>query len=340
MKPTPTQRGLRAWSFPRIAALASLVLAGACSTVEKLPGDMRFSEYSGADASEWPTSTGALADKSYAVPVYRAWPSKPYVVIGEVRHAKPHKHWEDDELRDAAKAASKRGGEAIIFRRTTEAGVAALTGTLERGPLVGTGVQWQQSALVIRWQTPEETQDRQARNARLLSLLAAAKPDLQCSEDTAKLVIKYLLQTAVRGSVSDLYPNFERIMGRISPAQPGSLAGEWLFKATITIRSLVDSDEQSHLGLAFIRVDGNNLVIVSTEGGVELNFSGQATNSGLTGQLGISGFPVKAEGVALDDKISLTFQSTTPNGVFQGEVILQRNRLKLSPNRQQTLQQL
>lgn len=340
MTPTrfPTHR--LAWPPPRLAILAGLLLVSACSTIDKLPGDMRFSEYSGPDAMEWPTSTGALADTSYAVPVFRAWPSKPYVLLGEIRHKKPHKRWEDDELRDAAQAARKRQGEAIIFRRTTEAGVGALTGTLDRGPRLDQASQWQDSALVIRWQTPLEIQDRQARNARLLRLLTAAKPDLRASEDTATLAIQYLLQTAVRGTASDLYPKFELIMLRIAPPPSGGLAGEWLFKATLSTRSLVDRDEQSYLGLASVRVDGDHLAIVSTEGAVELNFSGQLTNHALSGQLGIGGFPVKAEGVALDDKISLTFQSTTPNGLFQGEVVLQRNRSNSAPARTPSLQPL
>src|SRR5688572_28311982 len=76
-------------------------------------GAMRFSEYTGHDKLDWETSSGALADTSYDLPVYKSWPSKPYVLLGEIYHLNERQEWREGEIRDAVKGAKKVGGEAI-----------------------------------------------------------------------------------------------------------------------------------------------------------------------------------------------------------------------------------
>ena len=103
----------------------------------KMPGDMRFSEYTGADYLEWETSVGALADTTYDLPVYRGWPSRAYAVIGDIRHRDPRKEWNEGEFRDAIKGAKRLHADAIVIKLTSESGVGAITSTIGKGTARG-----------------------------------------------------------------------------------------------------------------------------------------------------------------------------------------------------------
>ena len=114
------------------------------------------------------------------------------------------------------------------------------------------------------------------------------------------------------------------IMGQVAQREPGTLTGDWLFKAVLKTSTLTTSDEKSAFGTTSVQSDGTSLVVVSKEGGMEPNFSGTCTGARFTGQPGIAGFSAKAEGVALETKISLTYQAVTASGTAQGSVVLQR----------------
>jgi hypothetical protein len=101
-----------------------------------------------------------------------------------------------------------------------------------------------------------------------------------------------------------------------------------MFKTMLTERRMAGSNDDSFTGVASVKASGANLVIVSTEGLGEFSFSGVLDQGRLIGQLGLGGYSAKAEGVALDDKISVTFQTTTASGTVQGNVVLQRNPLQ------------
>jgi len=295
----------------------------------RMPGDMRFSEYTGKDKFDWEVSGGALSDTSYDLPVYKSWPSKPYVLIGEIYHRDARKEWQEGEFRDAVKGSQRVGGEAIIVRFTSESGVAAFTGGV-RGSVLSAGPAhiFRTSALVIRWQTPSEIQARKERDEHLLKQLLAQHPDLDINNETAALVVKYLLQTD-EGEISDDFGDrYKQLMTKISSVSGSDLSGEWIFKSVVREKGLVAEKEDSGLGLASVKANGDTLAIVSTKGRVEISFSGQNLKGRLTGQVGVGAVSSKAEGVALDDKISITFNTVTPDGTAQGIVILQRNQFK------------
>ena len=293
-----------------------------------MPGDMRFSEYTGADYLEWETSIGALADTSYNLPVYRGWPSRAYAVIGDIRHRDPQKEWHEGEFRDAIKGAKKLGGDAIVIKLTSESGVGAITGTIGKGTARGlSAAHYETTALVIRWQTDDQVQKRVERDERLRKQLLTAKPNLDVNSQTAALAIKYLLQSGVRENAFDFYERYEQTMTRISPLSMSDLSGEWVFKAVIKEKGIISESEDQFLGMASVRADGENVAIVSTAGKVEINFSGQNMKGRLNGQIGIAGISTASQGVAVDDKISLTYQTLTPKGIAQGTLVLQRNRI-------------
>jgi len=318
----------RSW-WIAIALITFLCGGGLADTKQvRMPGDMRFSEYTRADSMEWETSSGALADTSFDIPVFRGWPSRPYVVVGEIHHRDPRKEWEEGEIKDAVKGARRVKGDAIIIRLTSERGVGAVTGTVGRGALRGgMGIQGGITALVIRWQTDAEVQARMARDERLRKQLLAEKPNLGINNETAALAIKYLLQTGEGEIAPDFFDRYRQIISRLSPAAPADFSGDWIFKAVIKEKALVSEKEDQYLGIASARADGANLAIVSTEGKVEMSFSGESAKGRLKGQAAVAGFSGEAEGVALEDKISISFHNLTPDGVAQGVVVLQRNRI-------------
>jgi hypothetical protein len=65
---------------------------------------------------------------------------------------------------------------------------------------------------------------------------------------------------------------------------------------------------------------------------VELNFSGTLVKGRLSGQLGLGSVSAKCEGAVTSTKISISFQSMTPDGTLSGNVVLQRLPLQLNDN--------
>ena len=281
---------------------------------------MRFSEYTGYDAFDKETAVGALSDTSYKLPLYRSWPSKAYVVIGDVRHQDPRKEWREGEYRDAIKAALAVGGDAVILRQGSEAGVSTITGTASPS---GVFAIPETTALVIRWQTEDEMRLRKRSDQALYEKLKTAYPNLGANEETGSVAIKYLRRRGVKDSAPEFFEQFVELFKRLRQTND-MLTGQWLFKATIKTGGIVSQTDRSFMGIAQIKVERESVAIVSIEGDTEASFSGTQSSGRLTGQLGLHGFSTKAEGVVIGDKISLTFQTTTQSGTVQGSFILQR----------------
>ena len=265
-----------------------------------------YSEYSGT-YREWPTTAESMAETGHKVPVFRTWPTKPYEVLGSLRHDNPNQEWRNGEINDAANEAKKKKGNAIIIRFGSEDAVMALSGVSGQANLF----RAQMTALVIRFLSDEEVATRDQRRRVLFKDVLRSNPGVNFSEDTGVLAIKYLLQSGVKETSTDFQSIFVDTMNRVRPQKLGDISGEWIFKATLKTSSLTTSDERSFFGIASVMNDGTNLVVMSKQGNVEFNYSGRLAGGKLDGQLGIGGISTKSEGVLLDDKISLTYQSLT-----------------------------
>lgn len=287
-------------------------------TVESHAGWL-YSEYSGA-YREWPTTSESMAETGHAVPVYRTWPTKPYEVLGSLRNEDPNREWRNGEINDAAHEGKKRKANAIIIRYGSEDGVAALSGLPGQASLF----RAQTTALLIRFLSTDEITNRDRRRRELFDNVLRSNPTVGFSEDTGNIALKYLLQSGVKETAPELGPKFVEIMNRVRPIDRGEVSGEWLFKANLKTSSVTASDEKTFFGIAAVRHDGTNLVIISKEGNVEFNYSGKLEGGKLDGQLGIQGVSTQSEGVLLENKISLTFQTLISSGTAQGDVILQR----------------
>lgn len=143
----------------------------------------------------------------------------------------------------------------------------------------------------------------------------------------------FLVQSGVDQKSPEFSTRFDAIMVSLSDYPPDSVAGEWIFKATRSVSTLLSpGEEQGFLGTAKVTVDGDNVAFVSTAGRIEINFSGTLSKSRLVGQVGVENTSAKCEGAATSDKISINYQSLTPDGTVRGNVVLQRLPQKANDN--------
>ena len=85
---------------------------------------LRYSQFRGTQA--WTTTSGTMVEQR-AIPVYRGWPDKPYIVIGSIRFEDPNVQWNDGDTDRAAHLGKTKGGDAIIMRVGSEFGVGLTT---------------------------------------------------------------------------------------------------------------------------------------------------------------------------------------------------------------------
>jgi hypothetical protein len=269
-----------------------------------------------------------MAETAYVIPVYRGWPERPYEVLGSVRFVDPNVNWLQDEgiISAAAHEAKKHGADAIILRSGAELGVFGIAESSDK-PMIG--YSYQTTALAIRWLTAKEIAERQKTIDDFMTRLGIFSSG---NYTVAELALKYLVRTGLEPSSPDLFNRFEEIIKRLVAKNPENLNGEWVFKTTISLSSDIDGgDNKTEIGVARVSTNGETINIVSTEGSDEINFTGVLAKGGLSGQVGVGQRSSKASGVAMNDKISVNFQSATRDGLLHGNLILQRLVVNLNP---------
>jgi hypothetical protein len=303
-------------SIGRLAVLLTFCLiASGCSP-------MRYSQYSGN--AVWPTTQGSLAEADYAIPVYRSFPERPYDVIGSVRFEDPRRYWDDGIIRMAAETGKKNGGDAIIFRTGSAAPMSWLDTFISRP----TGYGQEQTALVIKWTPDNVVQERHAEAQLFWANFKQHFPDLSLSDRLVQLAQECLIEQGVRQNSPEMETRLSELLKDIQGQPKSTLAGKWLFKGAVQNRNLTTAETQTFHGVASIGLTGNKLTLISNAGATELNFSGILDAGQITGTLGFGGnsasVSTKCDGVALDNKISMTFQKLIDSGTVQGTLTFQR----------------
>lgn len=289
---------------------------------------MRYSQYTGK-TEFCETSSGTMAEASYRIPVYRGWPEREYTVLGSIRLEDPNARWDNGDFARVASEGKRRGGDAVVIRQGSESGVNFIAAAQNEDTIFYSN---QTAALVIRWLTDEELRQRREVVARLISeLRQSSKPqyqDLQESADLVQIVVRFLVQSKFGRYTPEMQSDFNRIIAEVTSSNGSSLSGKWMFKAVVSSSGVTASElSNSILGIATVRMDGDSVIVVSETGShlkTEINFNGQYEKGRLTGQIGLGSLSAKAEGAALADKISLSFQSLTTGGVVRGNLVLQR----------------
>lgn len=266
-----------------------------------------------------------MAETAYAIPVYRSWPERPYDVIGSVRFEDPSKYWDDGVIRKAAKVGKKNGGDAIIFR---PGGVARFS-WLDQFTARPAGYGEELTALVIKWTADSVLKSKKADEERFWANFRQKFPALADNDQVLEMATSHLTELGVKPYSAEMADRLSKILAEIQNHHKDSLAGKWLVRGAVQTSSITaSSGAEVFFGIATVATSGNKITMISTAGKAEFNFSGTEETGQLVGTLGFGGkasaISVKCEGVALNEKISLTFQKLTDSGTVQGSVTLQR----------------
>jgi len=282
---------------------------------------MRFSKYTG-DNRAWPTGDRSMAETSFSLPVYRNYPERPYEVIGSVRFEDPRKYWDDGVIADAVSVAKRKQADAIIIRQGAELGVGLTSSSMEDPQSWSAS---QTTALIIKWKSKFVLDDESAALEDFRSKFKSEYPGLVPSDSAFILARQYLQSLNMTLGEAATTSRLHDILSETQNRKPGSLSGKWFYKCTIRKSSITTSFSDILYGLASVTQEGNSVTILSVGGKVELNANGTLEKGRFTGKMGIGTIAsAGCEGAAVAEKISLSSQSQTADGTFQGSLVLER----------------
>lgn len=295
------------------AAVLVLLTSSACSP-------MRFSQYSGPNRSNT-VSEEAVAETSFRLPVYRSWPDKPYDILGTLRFENPNQNWDDGIINDAVAAAKKRKADAIIIRVGGEFGVGGNIGFAEDRTV------WQSTqttAVAIKWKPREQIEAEMARRHAFKTKFASSHPDLTRNGAVVDAAIDYLIARGTSLDSPTASSALQQILSELQGPRDGELGGKWLYRCHLNQSRLTSSWSTAAMGVASVNVKGDVLTIVSVDQGNEVSFSGSYDKGRVSGQMGLGALSIDCSGVAAAEKISLSGQGRTADGVCQASLVFQR----------------
>ena len=299
-------------SFPLLA----IILTTGCGA------PLRYSQFRGSQA--WTTTSGTMVEQR-AIPVYRGWPDKPYIVIGSIRFQDPNVQWNDGDTDRAAHLGKNKGGDAIIMRVGSEFGVGLTTGAANDPSVFGNG---QISALVIKWKPESQIAAEQAGIDKCWKRFKNEHPELTVNRETVALVAEYVSWLGMGIETDSGEQKAQQVLSEIVNQSKDNKSSKWLLKGTVRSSALTSSWTDAIYGIALISQTDEKITIVSSSNGNDINFSGTIKDGQVSGQLGVSAggtiASAKAEGVMMNDNISLTSQGQTSGGIFQGSFTFSR----------------
>jgi len=285
----------------------------------------RYSQFTGSQ--NWVVASQAMADNSYAVPVYHSWPDRPYVVIGSISFAEPQNEWKDGDTAQAARIAKRHGGEAIVMRSGGEFGVGAIAGAAADARVVSmSGV----TALVIKWKPQSEIEAEQKALEQFYLEYKSKHPNQTVSREFVAMGAEYVASLGIPKGSPSWSNKLESTLDDVIVTKTGSHSQMSFFKGMVQSEGITTSFTDVFYGMAKIDQSGANLTILSDTSDAPLNgtrhsdvnFSGTVDSGKVSGQLGFSSgltiFSGRAEGVVAGDKILLNTQGQTASGIVQG----------------------
>ena len=276
----------------------------------------RYSQFTGHQP--WPTAAGTMADSSYAVPVYRGWPQRPYTVIGSIQFANPDAYWDDGDTARAARLAKSKNADAIIMRVGAEAGVRSIAGAAADPRVLSIG---QVAALVIKWKPESEIAAEKAALERFASDFRGKHPGLSLSEPILEWAAEWVDSEGLSLDSATATTNLENVLSEVLTSSGDGKSRKWLFKGSLRSNALTSSYSQVILGVATVTQNGDVISIVSAPGRASVHLSATVKEGRLSGQMGASSghaiYSGKTEGVFSPDQISVSGQAQTAEGLLQ-----------------------
>lgn len=306
----------------RLACLAAaiLVLPG-CATTRGI----RYSEFAGMREG-WPTSAGAAAETAYYIPVYmRDWPERPYEVIGQVRYENPRTYWNDDIIGRAALKAGQLGGDAVIVPNIKAVQPFSWLDQFTTRP---TGYGQELLGYVIKWIPEEVVRAREQRRLRFWQDFRAKHKDLASRQDLVDLAAQCLEDRGVSPLSGEMGTQLTELLTRVLLQDHAKWGGTWLVKGNIHEKRLTSTKTYSVADIVSATEQGGAITIVSTGSRAEISVNGTVENGKFTGTIGVGLSDLSAssecEGVAVPEKISVSFRSLAASGVVEGNLVFLR----------------
>ncbi len=282
----------------------------------------RYVEYTGRQV--WPVNKGAVADASFAVPVYRGSPDRPYRVIGGIHLGNAVK-WKDRDIAAAARIAKDKGGEALLIRTGEEMSSATSAGADPH--LLSAG---ETGGIVIKWKSEIEVRESAVRLEGFRAYLKRSYPRLGLDSNEAlwEMVTEYVTWLGLELDSDPGNAALENALASLNA--PTANPAKWLFKAALrsdTVRGPT-TGERVIYGIATNSLSADRVVIASIPAGTDLQFSGVAKENSLSGEIHLGpdakGFDGKAIGESGSGRILLNCQGQIANGPAHGTVLLLR----------------
>src|SRR5262249_28767711 len=157
-----------------------------------------------------------------------------YRILGSLSFVDPNRNWGYDKgiINDAVKEAKHKGGDAIVIRQGAEYGVSQIADAKINPRVISSH---QTTALVLKWLTPQEISDRKLLLDEFLKRFSENDSRLAPNRAVAQLVMIYLFQQGYDPKSAELWDRFHETVTKLVSQTPESLAGSWIFKATVSL---------------------------------------------------------------------------------------------------------
>jgi hypothetical protein len=261
-----------------------------------------------------------MAETSFALPVYRTWPDKDFEVIGSLRFENPNQNWDDGVISSAVSAAKRKHGDAIIIRYGSEFGVG---GNVGFGEDTSEWSQNQVTAFVIKWKSKKALETEAATMQAFKENFRLKYPRLSENTTLFNSAIDYLQWLGLSLDSDAAADKLKDVLTEIHDTKRDELNGKWLYRCGFRRSRLTSSYSDFFYGIALVTLKENALTVISTSG-AEVNFSGTFDKGRATGKMGIRSGSVNCDGVATNEKISLSGQGQVADGTLQASLIFVR----------------
>ena len=271
----------------------------------------------------WPTSKGAVADRSYDVPVFYGWPQRPYHVIGLTQLTSRRHEWKSSEIARAARLAKGFGQDALILRSGGEWDAIGQAAAVRHIVLPDRTL-----ALAIGWTSQASVDGTSHRLEGFRAYLKRANPALrlESKNDLWELGEEYVAWLGLEIDSQPGTAKLEEALTSLIPPATDSAPSKWLFRGTI--RENASTLETTVWGVATMSRAGENVSIVCADGDTRIAFAGLVKDDGLNGDLSCSEGPANlsapAEGTLAQDKIVLNVRAQTDAGGARASFVFLR----------------
>jgi hypothetical protein len=139
------------------------------------------------------------------------------------------------------------------------------------------------------------------------------------------LAIEWLQTQNIDLSSSEAKTKIREILNQLAPPNATDLSGKWIYRCVFRIQHLGTSSTITSLGLASVNENRGALTVLSIAGRTEFNVSSTSDRGRVTGKWGVATVASgDCDGVATQDKISLSGNGRTDDGMVQLNLTLQR----------------